>query len=504
MEEIPAVSEESSEIWRIVPGFSNYAVSNKGNAKNVITGRLFVLSKNIDGYRKVTLFRDKKQHAKLVHCLVALCFLEPPSDPEEIYTVDHINRVRDDNRVENLRWATFKEQRNNCGSHNFKNRCRQVLKIDETTGETLQIYDSVQEAADDMEINYANISRACSKNGELHGYVWKYADSIEQEGEVWENISEKKDVARGAVEVSNFGRVRLSSGRISRTKSGAYPRVDLDKKKTAIHRLVAKTFLDPPDEDSKNTVNHKDRNKHNPALENLEWASRSDQQLHVVRTGGKKSLCRPVKQFTLDGQLVKEFDSIKSAVRETGFPHSGIVTVCRKMQKTTHGFIFKYSDEDRVNYEQLPISKKPHSKKRPIIQLSMNGNEILAEYESINDAGRKLGLNSRGIGNALTGKNKSAHGFKWKYKDITGFGETYSFKSPVVQMTLEGELIMVHDSVLSASKKVGCSRNAIMKVIRGHKTSHWGFKWKYHDPLIQKNDNVSDQASPLKKLKISQ
>ena len=45
-----------------------------------------------------------------VHRLVAECFIP---NPEGKYSVDHINRVRDDNRVENLRWATPREQRLN-------------------------------------------------------------------------------------------------------------------------------------------------------------------------------------------------------------------------------------------------------------------------------------------------------------------------------------------------------------------------------------------------------
>lgn len=61
-----------------------------------------------DGYRKVKI--GKKKYS--VHRLIAEAFLD---NPENKPTVDHINRIRDDNRVENLRWATMSEQLENNG-----------------------------------------------------------------------------------------------------------------------------------------------------------------------------------------------------------------------------------------------------------------------------------------------------------------------------------------------------------------------------------------------------
>lgn len=66
-----------------------------------------------DGYR---IIRIKKKNI-YVHRLVAEAFFE---NPEGKKTVDHINRVRDDNRVQNLRWATAKEQRENSSSVIFR------------------------------------------------------------------------------------------------------------------------------------------------------------------------------------------------------------------------------------------------------------------------------------------------------------------------------------------------------------------------------------------------
>ena len=87
------------EEWKEIVGFSNYQVSNFGNVKSK-RGSL-TLTQNHDGYIRVGLYHKGVRKAIFVHRLVAYAFL-PLSDKKEI---DHINRIKTDNRVENLRWV---------------------------------------------------------------------------------------------------------------------------------------------------------------------------------------------------------------------------------------------------------------------------------------------------------------------------------------------------------------------------------------------------------------
>lgn len=103
------------EIWKPVVGYEGkYEVSNKGNIRSLSymrTGNPKLLKfKEHNGYLSATLFLNGKRKILFVHRVVAEAFIP---NVEQKPCIDHINTIRNDNRVENLRWVTYSENLHN-------------------------------------------------------------------------------------------------------------------------------------------------------------------------------------------------------------------------------------------------------------------------------------------------------------------------------------------------------------------------------------------------------
>lgn len=95
------------EIWKDIPWYEwRYQVSNIWNIKSIIFWEKKMSLVKSKWYYQVWLFYNKKLKIYRVHRLVALAFLP---NPEKKRTVNHKNLDRSDNHIENLEWATHKE-----------------------------------------------------------------------------------------------------------------------------------------------------------------------------------------------------------------------------------------------------------------------------------------------------------------------------------------------------------------------------------------------------------
>lgn len=130
------------ERWRIVEGFENYAISDKGNVKNLRFGRIIQPFPDKNGYMIVNLYGNGKMKTLKVHRLVMIAFV---SNPERKEQVNHINGNKKDNRLINLEWATQSENQNHrrkvLGKDGGGLKRKKILCID--TGKT---YVSIMEA----------------------------------------------------------------------------------------------------------------------------------------------------------------------------------------------------------------------------------------------------------------------------------------------------------------------------------------------------------------------
>lgn len=191
--------------------------------------------------------------------------------------------------------------------------------------------------------------------------------------EIWKDIKGYE----GLYQISNFGKVKALEKQIWNGKAylhfpekirilncdkDGYLNVTLYKrgksKTFKVHRLVAEAFI--PNPKNKPTVNHKDGDKTNNYVTNLEWATNQENIQHAYRTN-----------------------------------------------------LMSQSGENNAMYGRLGADN-PNS--IPIIQLNKYTNQKIKEYDSMASAGRELGVNVSKICECCKGRRLSAYGYKWEYK----------------------------------------------------------------------------------------
>lgn len=169
--------------------------------------------------------------------------------------------------------------------------------------------------------------------------------------EIWKDIKGYENL----YQVSNLGRVRsLWFGKIRLLKEcvngNGYNHVILTKdgksKVCLIHRLVAFAFI--PNHNNLKEVNHKDEDKSNNCVDNLEWCTHLYNMNYGCRNEkaskkltNRKDLSKSVLQFTKDGQFVAEYQSFMDAERKTGIYNESISACCLGKRKSAGGYIWK-------------------------------------------------------------------------------------------------------------------------------------------------------------------
>lgn len=123
---------------------------------------------------------------------------------------------------------------------------------------------------------------------------------------------------------------------------------------------------------------------------------------------------KPVLQYDLDGNFIKEWKSSVDAGKILGIPYSNINKVCKNKTLTSYGFMWRYKNGDIENKIEKYV-KPEGSSNKPIIQLTKKG-DVVKEYKSLTEAYLETGIKRTNISNCLTGITKSAGGYKWVYK----------------------------------------------------------------------------------------
>ena len=167
--------------------------------------------------------------------------------------------------------------------------------------------------------------------------------------EIWKDI----EGYEGLYQVSNLGNIkRIFKSHIVLCKPSfdtrGYKQIVLSKnrkrKSYKVHRLVAKAFI--PNHNNLPCINHKDEDKTNNCVDNLEWCTIEYNNNYGTR-GYRctRHKLKKVKLFDSSGKkVIKIYNSLKDAEKETNICSSNISACCRKIIKKAGGFIWEYAE----------------------------------------------------------------------------------------------------------------------------------------------------------------
>jgi hypothetical protein len=343
------------EIWKTFEEYPNYEVSSFGNVRNKIRCRLLKPSLNSSGYYRCSLTNNLHTKTFLIHRLVATCFIENTDDKP---TVNHIDKNKLNNNLSNLAWATHLEQNlHKSKSTKTHRHAIKVLRICNKTGIILETYDSLKNASKWViennlskikNNNYKSIMSKISAviNNKIHyntsfGFKWKlYKDDID-ENEIWKQMPLYLTNNIEHYYASNYGNIKIKNRlKNSFSNINGYYVVSIMKKHFYVHRLIALTFLE--NSQNKAVVNHIDGNKLNNALENLEWTTCLENNMHKIYSG-LSNWAKKVIQYDSAMNKLGEFNSIAECANYLNIGKSCVSDSCSGKYKTTKcGYIFKY------------------------------------------------------------------------------------------------------------------------------------------------------------------
>lgn len=316
---------------------SKYEIANDGKIRNIHTQKL--LTPVIKTYPSVYVINDSKERKNYsIHYLVATIFVDNPNNYKEI---NHIDNNRNNYNYINLEWCTHKHniQHKKYGNeHLFK----KVVMINKINGYEKN-FCSYKEAFEYLNLNIlfgtfsACISDCCNgKQKTAYGYKWKYTSVFDEEqlkdNNTWKEVLNNIYINKKGIVYNK------TTKNIIKGSDLEYKNIMINKKNYRLHRLLAMAFI--PNPNNLKVVNHKNGNKFDNNLENLEWVAHSDNSLHSAKQKKKYGY---ILQYDLNKNVVNKYLSVKDIItKNPTFNLKSIYNVLIGKQKTANKYIWKY------------------------------------------------------------------------------------------------------------------------------------------------------------------
>ena len=162
------------------------------------------------------------------------------------------------------------------------------------------------------------------------------------------NISKKEVEEKEINKYISIGKHKLGYKNVKLTDKNGI------RKNLFLHRIIAEAFVENPN--NFNIINHKDGDKSNNNINNLEWTTQKDNVNHAWKNGlceNVRKVCaingkrksKKIIQKNKNGEVIKVWNSTMDIERELGIIHNNITFCCKHYNRTAGGFIWEYYKE---------------------------------------------------------------------------------------------------------------------------------------------------------------
>ena len=249
--------------------------------------------------------------------------------------------------------------------------------------------------------------------------------------EIWKDVLGFED----AYQVSNCGRIKRKKRTDSNNRThkerflspSIYPngymnvelRMNNKKRRVSVHRLVAEAFIDNPL--NLPQINHKDENKLNNHVSNLEWCTA---QYNIRYNDGVKRRrntailkSNVVCKYNMNGEFIEKYECATDAAISVNGSCSEIVSCChhRPHSLSHKGYMWRFLSECNCNKIE-PYKIKKNYRCRKVGQYTLGG-DFIQYFYSVQKAAEYTNATPSNIRRCCKGKTKSCMGFKWRFLD---------------------------------------------------------------------------------------
>jgi len=340
------ILNKNLELWKPIKDYEEcYQISSFGRVKSMHKIPYKILKQSIRSeYFGIQLNKNNSGKTYSIHRLVACAFLK---NNKKLEIVNHKDGNKINNNILNLEWVSLKENRKHATINNlFIPKCIRVSQYSKDKKTLINTFSSIKEAMEKTGCGDSKISLVCKgKKNHTGGYFWKYTDFEYNENR--EPDGKKINDYPNYI-ITNKGEIYSISHKkfLSQRDNSGYKYVTLYNntgisKDFSVHYLVAVSFIENPN--NYPMVNHKNHNRFDNNIKNLEWVTYIDNMIHFGKKNGKS-----VKKLDTNGNILEIYDTIKEASEKNNISSSSISNTCKDKQKTAGGFKWEYNENKKL------------------------------------------------------------------------------------------------------------------------------------------------------------